>query len=167
MKKSVLPAPCHSSGAALLIVLAMLGLVSSMIMHVWFITSLQYDIMIQRKLWYEKFYTTEMVLNVALVNLSKQFDQLLRHVHSSKKSISIDYSHLLKSSKNDGVSKQAHVLIQAHAMHKDVLLIKAQLLDDKICSCLLACILKKVEMQQHQGKETHCVTSHFTIGSGM
>lgn len=138
----------HAKGSALLIVLALMGLTSALVMHAWFITSLQYDIVQQRELWYKNFYAAEIVLNVGLVHVSKQFELFVQCAASSSQPLMVDLSRTLG---HDGV---IFVTKCNDRVGGDGLVIRTN---------QLQCKLSKVVSK----KEIHFVASHFTIRTGV
>lgn len=150
----------HQAGAALLIVVALMGLTTTLIMHAWFITSLQFDIVQQRELWYKKFYAAEMVLNVGLVQVGKQFEQFKKRVDASKEPVTVDLSSLLGQ---DAVLFVTALRRQSGNSSATVDSLQSKTDGLIVRSGQLQCKLSKVE----RDKEIHFVASHFTIGAGV
>lgn len=158
-----------SHGSALVIVLSLLGVVSVLVMHAWFITGMQYDIVLQRELWHKNFYATEMLLNVALAQVSSNFEMIAKQASLSKEPVFIDLSQMLEKNKNDSTGKQEVVSVQScnDKAQEGALLVRALYLENKVCMCQLQCLLKKTAESEQNNKEIHFVASHFTLGAGV
>lgn len=153
-------------GAALLIVLSMVSLVSIFILHIWFLTSFSYDITANRMQWYKNFYTTDAVLTVGLGIVQNNFQLFMRQVYVQSDPYVLDLSLLVACEK--GHEGFLHAMLTAQGLHDkkhaDSVLLTAMLIDGKHCVSNMRCILKRIVVRTDKKDEVLFVVSHFSLG---
>ena len=150
---------------ALLIVLSMIAIASTLVLNVWFLTSFRLDVVHQREGWYKNLYATEAAFNVGIALAQAHFAKFQQQLDKKKDHIRFDLSPLLKQ------VDPAHFLLMARLPGdeklKNVLVLTVQKRHNGAAECQLHCLLKKVTVKTNNGQEERFVVSHFTVGSAV
>lgn len=156
----------HSAGSALLVTLTVLGLVSSIVMHLWFVTSFDFDVAAQRVTWYKNFYATELALNIGLTQIKTNFSKMLQRAARQDVTV-ID---LTNSVPLQPYEPNVRVLLLVQLFNKGqqraMLSVTTQRWKGQECLCTLRCLLEK-RTPDETNKQPYFMASHFTVGTSL
>lgn len=156
----------HSAGSALLVTLTVLGLVSSIVMHLWFVTSFDFDVVAQRVTWYKNFYATELALNIGLTQIKTNFSKMLQR--AARQDITV--IDLTNSVPLQPYEPNVRVLLLVQLFNKGqqqaMLSVTAQRWKGQECLCTLRCLLEK-RTPDEANKQPYFMASHFTVGTSL
>lgn len=149
----------NNRGAALVIVLSMLSLLSGFVLHAWFISSFEYDIATQQIVWYKNFYATKAGLHMGIATVRVRFDEFYKRAQMSPQFIDV-------SIKDSSAAGSVMLLVQKIGLHgKPMLLLFAQCMQQGHCACCLRCVLTKQVMTVDNKREQYFVASGFCFGT--
>lgn len=151
----------NKPGAALIIVLSMLSLLSVFVLHAWFISGFQFDIATQQIVWYKNFYATEAGLNMGLATVRANFDDFYKRVQQAPQVVDVSI--------NRGADDQRVMLLvqKIGQTRAPVLLLSARCMQHDHCVCCVRCLLNKRDMTVDNKREQYCVVSGFSFGTGV
>jgi hypothetical protein len=154
-------------GSALLIMLTTTALVSGLVMHLWFITSLHYDIVLARHTWYQNFYATDAALAYGVRYVKDHFNQFDLICQQRTKPTVLNITTLLQKHVPQQ-SKQWFIIVQRDAALKGrQLRVGACCVHNKKIQQILWILLQQHTHNAGDRQQVTYVATHYSFGSSI
>jgi|GEM_PF-3822342 len=154
----------QSKNNASILVLAtfVLTALSLVVFTAWQASSLLNDVVQQRRIFYKRFYSTELLLNAGVVLVKNNFDSFLSKQAEEQMPINIDLSSILNKSFKAcvGVVSIKRPVVQDLA---DTLEIQASLIQNTKAVCCLRCWVKKTKININGNQRRALEVQQFSV----
>ena len=155
----------HRSGFVMLITLTVLGLVTAMMLNVWFIASFQRDVVDERERWYKNFYMTRDALDSVIEKIKK--NAVTRPLSSQAGpwdpfTIPTVLDMTTSKLKQEG-SKLVVSIQQPKKGSGNDMLVNAMMRQGDVTLCTLRCLMTKKVIQTAKGGKIQCEVRGFTV----
>ena len=139
------------SGFVMLITLTVLGLVTAMMINVWFIASFQRDVVDERERWYKNFYMTRDALDSAIERIKNGSIVSPTVLDMTEPELKQEGCKLVASIQQPKKGSEHDMLVSAVMRKGDVAL------------CTLRCLVTKKVIHMVNGGKIQCEVHGFTL----